>query len=189
MNWASHLYGTSRQTGKLRRRLCSESGQSLIELALLTPVLLIMVIGVAEMGRFAYFGVLVGNAARAGAAWGAQNLPSSADAADINTAAQTDFKNGAGLTGLTVTSAPLCTCDNGGSLNPNPPTTGYCYTAPTGTNATAGSCTVGHWVVMVQVTATGTFKPMLTYPAAGLMGILKIPSLTYTDTATERVAQ
>ena len=182
------IYANSRKGGKVCGSLFSESGQSLIELALLTPLLLILVIGIAEMGRFSYFAILVGNAARAGAAWGAQNLPTSADTADIKTAAQNDCQNCGSLstTGLTVTSSPVCTCDNAGSLNPNPPTAAYCNSA---TNATAGTCTVGHWVVLVQVTTTGTFKPMFTYPAGGLFGMFKIPSLTFSSTATQRVAQ
>ena len=182
------IRGKSAVAAKLHRRFRSESGQSLIELALLTPLLLILVIGIAEMGRYSYFAILVGNAARAGAAWGAQDLPSSADNTDITTAAKSDCQNCNTLStaGLAVTSSPVCTCDNGGSLNPNPPNSGYCNSA---TNSTAGSCTVGHWVVMVQVTTTATFKPMLTYPAGGLFGFLKFPSLTLSSTATERVAQ
>jgi Flp pilus assembly protein TadG len=163
----------------LGRQLRSESGQSLLELALLTPILLILVIGLAEMGRFAYFDILVGNAARAGAAWGAQSLPTSADAADISTAAQTDFKNGAGLAGLTVTSSNVCGCDNGGTFT----------AAAACSGAGAGTCATGHWVVLVKVTASGTFSPIFTYPAGGLFGFLNIPSLTLSSTATERVAQ
>jgi Flp pilus assembly protein TadG len=181
-------HAKSRQVAKLLRRFRSESGQSLVELALLTPLLLILVIGIVEMGRYSYFGILVGNAARAGAAWGAQNLPSSADTADINTAAQNDCQNCGTLStaGLTVTSTPLCTCDNGGTFNPATPTAAYCNSAK---NLTAGSCTAGHWVVLVQVTTSGTFKPLITYPAGGVFGFLKIPSLTFSSTATERVAQ
>lgn len=180
MRIMSQAISLSRCGATLRRRFLSESGQSLVELALIAPLLLILTIGIAELGRYAYFGILVGNAARAGAAWGAQNLPSSADTVDINTVAQNDFQNGASLGGLTVNSSNVCGCDSGGSFT----------TAPNGCNGTgAGTCGTGHWVVMVQVTATGTFKPMLTYPATGLLGFLKVPSITYTDTATERVAQ
>src|ERR1700730_8362816 len=51
--------------GPFRALLRSERGQSLVELALLTPLLLILIIGVVEMGRYASLGILVGNAARA----------------------------------------------------------------------------------------------------------------------------
>ena len=176
MRVASRTIGQFWHGAKLRR---SESGQSVIELALLTPILLILVIGIVEMGRFAYLGILVGNAARAGAAWGAQNLASSADPTDISTAAQNDFQNGGTVAGLTVTSSDVCGCDNGGTFTT--------ATACSGTGT--GTCAAGHWVVLVQVTATGTFKPLFTYATGGLFGFLKIPSLTYSDTATERVAQ
>lgn len=180
MERTSEHVDTPTKTASLRYRFRSESGQSLVELALLVPFLLILTFGIAELGRYAYFGILVGNAARAGAAWGAQNLPSSADTGDINTAAQNDFQNGASLGGLTVSSSTVCGCDSGGSFT----------TAANGCTGTgAGTCGTGHWVVLVQVTATGTFQPMLKYPAAGLFNVLSIPSITYTDTATERVAQ
>ena len=161
----------------------SQSGQSLVELALLTPLLMIMLIGIAEMGRYAYFAMLVGNAARAGAAWGAQSPGASSDQGDIATVANNDFQNGANLAGLTVTSTNLCTCDNGGSFT-SAPTNPLCFAA---TNPSAGTCTTGHWVILVQVTAAGTFSPMFKY-SGGLFGILKIPSLTFSSTATQRVA-
>jgi Flp pilus assembly protein TadG len=46
----------------------SEKGQSLVELALLTPILLLLVVGIVEMGRYATLSIEVANAARAGAA-------------------------------------------------------------------------------------------------------------------------
>jgi len=57
----------------------SESGQSLVEVALLLPFLVLMMLGVIELGRYAYIGILVGNAARAGAAYGIESLPQSVD--------------------------------------------------------------------------------------------------------------
>jgi Flp pilus assembly protein TadG len=180
MKSASETCVASRPIAKLLRRFGSESGQSLFELALLTPLLLVLVIGIAEMGRYAYFAILVGNAARAGAAWGAQSLVNSGDTLGIEAAATADFQNGTGLSGLTFVPPPSnsCGCDNGGTT-----------TAAACSGGTAGTCAAGHWVVMVKVTASGTFNPMFTYPAGGLFGFLKIPSLTFSSTATERVAQ
>ena len=45
------------------------------------------------MGRYAYLSILVGNAARAGTAYGAQSLAQSVDATGIQTAATNDFQN------------------------------------------------------------------------------------------------
>ena len=80
--------------GILRR----QSGQALLEVAVLTPLLLLMLLGVVEMGRYAYISILVGNAARAGAAYGAQSLPQSVDTAGIQTAADNDFQNNGQVT-------------------------------------------------------------------------------------------
>lgn len=78
---------------KKLRTLGPQSGQSLIELAFALPVLLLLAVGVIEMGRYAYIAVLVGNAARAGAGYGAQSLPQAVDAAGITAAIQNDFKD------------------------------------------------------------------------------------------------
>ena len=45
------------------------------------------------MGRYAYISILVGNAARAGAGYGAQSLAQSVDTAGITTAVDNDFQN------------------------------------------------------------------------------------------------
>jgi Flp pilus assembly protein TadG len=152
-----------------------ESGQSLLELALATPLLLVMVLGVIELGRYAYIAILVGNAARAGAAYGSQSLPQSVDATGIQTAADNDFQNnGQNVSSLTVTSSTSCGCDSAGTV------TGAGCT--TDVNPTAGTCTTGHWVVMVSVTASGTFNALFNFPG--------IPtSLSVSRTSTMRVAQ
>jgi Flp pilus assembly protein TadG len=155
--------------------LCSHSGQTLVEVALLTPLLLALLVGGIELGRYAYIAILVGNAARAGAGYGAQNLVLSVDTAGIQTAADNDFRNnGQNVSDLTVTSTTSCGCDNGGTT-----TSAACSTT---TNPTAGTCAAGHWVVMVQVTASGTFNSLFSYPG--------IPSsITVSKTSTMRVAQ
>jgi Flp pilus assembly protein TadG len=155
--------------------LLSPSGQSLLEVALLTPMLLALLLGAIELGRYAYISILVGNAARAGAAYGAQNLVLSADTSGIQTAADNDFQNNGQNTGnLSVNSSTSCGCDSSGTI-----TGAACSTI---TNSTAGTCGSGHWVVMVSVTASGTFTALFSYP-----GIPK--TLTVSNTATLRVAQ
>ncbi len=161
---------------KLKNRnlkLRSDSGQSLVELALITPILLVLVLGIAEMGRYAYISILVGNAARAGAAYGAQSLAQSVDTTGITNAADNDFQNNGQLVSSLTVNAPVtsCGCDSAGTV-----TSANC------TTGTAGTCAAGHWVVMVSVTAHGTFNSMLNYP-----GIPR--SLTMSSTATLRVVQ
>jgi Flp pilus assembly protein TadG len=155
--------------------LRSQCGQSLVEVALLTPILLALLVGGIELGRYAYLSILVGNAARAGAAYGAQSLPQSVDTTDIQTAADNDFQNnGQNINKLTVTSTTSCGCDSGGTV-----TSASCSVTA---NTSAGTCAAGHWVVMVQVTASGTFDSLFSYPG--------IPSsITVSKTSTLRVAQ
>jgi len=138
-------------------------------------MLLALLLGVIELGRYTYISILVGNAARAGAAYGAQNLVLSVDTTGIQTAADNDFQNnGQNISTLTVSSLTSCGCDNNGTI------TGAACSAIV--DRQAGSCNAGHWVVMVSVTASGTFHSLFNYPG--------IPNLlTVSNTATLRVAQ
>lgn len=161
----------------------SASGQSLLEVALLLPILLAMLLGSIELGRYAYLSILVGNAARAGASFGAQNLALSADIPGIVAAAESDFQsNGQDPTSLTVAPSTSCGCDSGGSI---PTTTSICSTQLNpGIGGTITSCpgNGGHWVVMVSVKATGNFNSLFNYPV--------IPNtLRVSSTATLRVPQ
>jgi len=155
--------------------LASQSGQSLLEVALLLPMLAALLLGVIEMGRYAYISILVANAARAGAAYGAQSLAQSVDLAGIQLAADNDFQNnGQNTTSLNVSSVTSCGCDSNGTISG-----AACSTI---TNPGAGNCGSGHWVVMVSVTASGNFRSLFNYPG--------IPStLTVSSTATLRVPQ
>src|SRR5579872_2840396 len=78
--------------------LRSESGQSLLEMAIITPILVLLVLGAIEIGRYAELSIVVVNAARAGAQYGAQNLAAAADSAGITSAAENDAQNIQGLT-------------------------------------------------------------------------------------------
>jgi len=160
----------------LRRRLGSQSGQSLVELALLTPILLLLVIGIVEMGRYAYLSILLGNAAESGALYGAQSLADSVDIRGIRSAAQNDFQNDPNnpVTGLTIPMpVTACGCDSAGVATT---TTALCRAA------SGGTCASGHWIVVLQVTATGNFTSLFKYPG--------IPqSLTVTRTVSMRVKQ
>lgn len=156
-----------------------QSGQSLVEIALLLPLILLLLLGVIEIGRYAYIGILVGNAARAGAAFAAQSLEDAAPSTPIPnqgviTAVNNDFQNNLpSAPSLKVSVTNSCGCDNGGSV----------VDAQCNGTETAGTCPTGqHWVVMVSVTCSGTFNALFNYP-----GIPK--SIDVSRTATLRVAQ
>ncbi len=142
-----------------------QDGQALIEMAFLLPILLSLTLFVIEGGRYAYISILIGNAARAGAAYGAQSTAQSIDTTGIQSAAQFDFAgatsgatktNGQVVSKLTVTSAPSCGCDSSGTI-----TAAGCSTA---INPTAGTCVSGRWVVILSVTASGSFNSLFNYP-------------------------
>jgi Flp pilus assembly protein TadG len=127
-----------------------QSGQALVELGLLLPMLVLLLLGVVELGRYSYVGILVANAARAGTAYGTQTLSQSVDTIGITTAARNDFKtNGQNPTNLAVTSTVSCGCDSGGTV-----TTSACTGVGAGTSCVAPA----HWVVQLSVTASGTFN-------------------------------
>ena len=147
----------------------SEKGQSLVELALLTPILLLLVVGIVEMGRYATLSIEVANAARAGAAYGSQNLATAANAVGIVDAALDDWPHSSGLTIAPGSGASYttCGCDNGGTIS---------------AIACSSTCGTGHLVPSVSVKATGSFTSLFHYPG--------IPaSLSVTNTATMRVRQ
>src|ERR1700746_2572980 len=115
-----------------------ESGQALVEMALIVPIVLILVLGVIEIGRYAYIAILVGNAARAGAEFAIQGNAQSGMGTNIIAAAKNDFQNnGQDPNNLNVTFPPAyigsfawtsagpfaaCTCDSGGTFDPAQPT-------------------------------------------------------------------
>lgn len=153
-----------------------QSGQTLLEVALLMPLLLALLLGVIDLGRFGYLDIMVANAARAGAGYGAQNLAQSVDTTGITDAADNDYQNNGepvSTLNVSVLSPQVCGCDNGGAFT----------AAATGCNgAGSGTCAAGHWVVTVSVTASGKFDPLFPYPG--------IPNpITLSSTSTMRVAQ
>ncbi|MCH7699188.1 MAG: pilus assembly protein [Chloroflexi bacterium] len=68
---------------KLTKSLQSSKGQSLTELALITPIFLILALGIFDYGRVYFAYVSVTNGARTGADYAAANCDASCDAADI----------------------------------------------------------------------------------------------------------
>jgi len=81
------------------RRLHSGRGQSLVELSLILPVLLILALGVVDYGRVYFEYVSITNAARTGAAYASTDADTAADLTGIRAAALDDLgslPNGSG---------------------------------------------------------------------------------------------
>jgi hypothetical protein len=122
-----------------------ESGQSLVEMALLTPVLLLLLVGIIEVGRFAYYSIEVTNAARAAVQYGAQSLADSRDSAGLQLAASNDAPD---ISGVRINPTVLCACSETPSAFVACPAIG---------------CS-GHAVVFLRVDATATILPLFHYP-------------------------
>jgi hypothetical protein len=146
------------------RILPPQAGQSVLELALLAPLLLLMLVGTIEIGRFAYFAIEATSAARAGAQYGVQSLTDSRDIAGIQLAATNDAPE---LPQLSVTAKDLCACSNRPSRYVGCP---------------AQRCGAGHPVVFLQVDTTVQVPALFHYP-----GLPK--TFTASGKAIMRVAQ
>ncbi|HEV2323905.1 MAG TPA: TadE family protein [Terracidiphilus sp.] len=83
-------------------------GAALVELALTTPLFILLLMGAVEFGRIAYYSIEVENAARAGASYGAVNKGNAADGASIQIAAQNDAPD---LPNLVSTPGHSCVCE------------------------------------------------------------------------------
>lgn len=93
--------------------LCRESGQALIELALVLPIFVLLLIGAVELARLAYASIEVSNAARAGIQYGAQNHNTAIDISGIKQAAINDGSN---IATLQATAVNFCICSDGTSI-------------------------------------------------------------------------
>ena len=150
-----------------------QRGVALIEFALALPVLMFLLIGLIEIGRLAYFGIELGNAAHAGAQYGA--IPGKAgDFTGMQTIATNDGQNTIDPA-MTATASNVCTCWTGTSQSPSPPTASAC-----GSPCTNG----GRKQTYVQVSVTGTARALFNYRDLGLPS-----SWTVTRVATIQAAQ
>ncbi len=84
-------------------------GQSLIECALVIPVLTILLVGAVELAQVTRAAIAVSDAAKAGAQYGAQSGFTAQDSTGIANAAST---SASGLT-LSTTSSYACSCSDG----------------------------------------------------------------------------
>jgi Flp pilus assembly protein TadG len=138
-------------------------GQSAVELALVTPVLIVLLLVAADFGRAFYTSIAVNNAARAGAQYGSSSIVTAADTAGMQAAARTD-----GWSGLNVT-ATQCTCQTSTTVT-------ECSTL------SATYCTNSPQATYVTVTVSYPFTTLVKYP--GLPS-----SLTLTGQAIMQVQQ
>ncbi|MGH9487563.1 MAG: hypothetical protein ACRD04_08225 [Terriglobales bacterium] len=101
-------------------------------------------LGVEELGRLAYTGIVVVNAAHAGAMFGSQSDTTAADSAGMVSTAVTD---GSDVSGLSATATHVCTCATGAS-------------AP---NCTLTECATSRLQVYAEVNTSAVFTPVSSF--------------------------
>lgn len=132
-------------TATRRRR----KGSALVEFALVSPVLLLLLAGVLNYASALRTATSVANAARLGAEYAGLGPANASDTAGIQSAA---INSTPGVTGLAVTSARTCQCPGGTPVN------------------CTGSCPGGKMLVYVRVTARATAASIFTYTGLGFSG-------------------
>ncbi len=140
--------------------LLLDRGSSLVELALVTPLLLSILLGAVDIGRWYFMSIEVAGAADAGALYGTRNYT---DAAGIQAVVLADAPD---ATNLVAGAAYGCECADGTSSSAS------CNSAP--------SCSSNNLVYWVNVTATATFSPVIRWP-----GVLS--TITIQNTARMRI--
>ncbi len=132
-------------TARWRDDARSDSGAAMVEMAVITPLLVVMTLGVGDFGRVLYTAITLSHAARAGAAYGAQGNGYAGDAAGIQQSAEQDAQN---ITPIIVTSQRVCECTGGATVS-----------------CTTSSCgSYGAPKAFVEVTAARTFQTLVAYP-------------------------
>ena len=125
------------------------SGTALVEFALVSPLLLLLLAGALDYGMALRTATSVAAAARAGAQYGSLSASNVADTAGIRAAAVNAAPD---VKSLTVTSSRACQCSGGGAVS------------------CSGSCAGGKMMVYVQVTAKATAATIFKYAGLGFSG-------------------
>ena len=139
----------------------NERGQAILEFALMLPCLMLLSVGVIEIGRAIYYTIEVNNAATVGVEYGAQGVCCETDASGMQTKAMADAVN---LPSMTASATWGCTCDEGAGTSctyPVPPTSSCA--APKKSDGT--DCTSpAHIITCTQVSTQATISPLFHYP-------------------------
>jgi Flp pilus assembly protein TadG len=148
-------------------RFRDSCGAALVELAVTTPLFFLLIVGSLELGRIAYFAVVVQNAARAGASYGSVNVSNANQTSSVQQAAKNDAPDVSDL--IVVSPGTRCVCEtintttNVPSFSPSNDTTSC-------TDATITSCTadsassVQKVVEYVTVHTSANIDPLIYLP-------------------------
>lgn len=155
-----------RASGPFDRFCGDEVGVAILELALIAPLLILLAIGIIEIGLYTRVAIEMGNASRAGVQFGAQSTSTSTNATAIVAAAIADANE---VSTPMITTATYCTCGNTRGTQVN-----ACIPAP--------KCALGdHIEYFVSVTASKQFTP--------LIAIVGLPSsMTIAHTTSQEIS-
>ncbi len=123
-----------------RKTATDERGAAAVEFALILPLLVLMLVGIMDMGRMVYIRSILESAARAGAQ---AAFADPGATATIEAAVQTAALAG-GVTVTSVTAPEACRCSDASSVD--------CAT---------GTCATGSVHHYVTVTTTKAYTPMV----------------------------
>ena len=122
------------------RLVRSEKGTAVVEFALVAPILIFLFMGVVDVGRYCYYGIVTAHAAASGVQFGSQNVITALNGTGMQSAT---LQDAASLPNATVSTQHFC------SLN--------------GAVASCGTGGSG-LTYYVKVQITGTYSPIFPYP-------------------------
>ncbi len=145
-------------------------GAALVELALTTPLFLLLIVGATELGRMAYFAIEVENAARAGASYGAVNMGKAFDPDNVKQAAINDAPD---LPSLVATPSAACVCETIDTATGTPSFNPKTGTVDCGSPVvTGGACTGAS-----NTTTLNTIEYVTVSTSAQVKSIFQLPGL------------
>ena len=148
------------------------SGAAAVEFALIAPMMLLMVIGITELGKIVYYRSVLESAARSGTQAGIASTVSYTTAANVTAASATM---------VTATTAAITAANIGGANTPTAPVTCECSDG-TSVTCVTGTCATGAVRYIATVTVTKTYTPL--YNLTNLPGGYSIDlNLTLTGNA------
>jgi len=131
--------------------LRGQRGDGLVEMAIATPVLLLLALGILEFGRIWYLENELAGAAQAGAIYGSQNPTDTAGMQTVAANNASDVSSAVDVTGFTASASWGCECS----------TTGVSSTSCSSTPSCADNI-----VDYVQVTVQASYKPIFRWPGS-----------------------
>jgi Flp pilus assembly protein TadG len=128
--------------------LARQDGGATVETALCMPVLVLLLAGIVDFGRFSQCRLVVASSAHAGAQYGSQSSITAQDISGMEAAATNDAPN------VTASAFSYYVCATG-----SPPATTYSGQTMAQQRIIQNGCATTHQLLYVVVSTTTTFTP------------------------------